>query len=320
MFAPEGSQVTDCIECNPGSADIDQNPWTPCAVCGHGTIPAVIDQVEGLLQYGEFGYLASHPEADRTNATRCHECAPGRYFQVMENGGMDCFACEEGKFNLNTGSVSVQACQPCANGTWAFVKGSARCDPCPTTTFRRGADVGCQPCSNEAYRCNEQGLIFPKAAAGHFVREEIPAYATMDLGQLVQQYYKCTPFEACVGSCTEAELLVDPPDYAACAGTSGELSCAKPYTGDRCSQCKPFDETRGECSDADTEPNGYYRLDQICEPCTCSWFTFGRILMIVFLVTLIIMLVADHWLKEVDHMATVFAPIMIAVRPCKQKA
>ena len=135
----------------------------------------------------------------------------------------------------------------------------------------------------------------------------------MGLDELAKQYHKCTPFEACVGSCTELELAVEAPDYAACAGGSGEDSCATGYQGDRCSECTPFDASRGECSAADVEPNGYYRLDQICEPCECTWLTPTVIVSIAFFALLVIMVAADHAFKEIDHLSTLFAPIMIAI-------
>jgi hypothetical protein len=156
-------------------------------------------------------------------------------------------------------------------------------------------------------------MAVPEAAAGHFVRETPAAFDEMELSALAEQYHKCTPFEACVGSCTEAELSNEAPEYALCAGASGEDSCANGYQGDRCSECAPFDESRGECSTADVMPNGYYRLDQICEPCECSWLTPKVIAMITFAVLLVMMVFADHMLKEIDHMSTVFAPIMIVV-------
>jgi len=170
-------------------------------------------------------------------------------------------------------------------------------------------------------------MIFPEAAAGHFVRVEQDLavyfqgrdleYADLSLEDLAQQYYKCTPFEACLGSCTDEQLETDDDgfDYAACDGASGQMSCSIEYQGDRCSECTPFDPDLPDCdtSATDVPPNGYYRLDQVCVPCTCSWFTFERICMIAFVVTLVIMVVVDHFLKEVDHMSTIFAPLMIAV-------
>jgi hypothetical protein len=147
-------------------------------------------------------------------------------------------------------------------------------------------------------------MIYPQASAGHFVRQGVSTYAEMDLDELAEQYYQCMPFEACVGSCTVAQLLPAQPDYSLCSGAMGEESCNTAYRGDRCSECVAYDPTRGECSDSDTETNGYYRLNNICEPCTCSWFTFNRIVVICFVLVLVVMVVADHFLKEVDHMST----------------
>lgn len=161
-------------------------------------------------------------------------------------------------------------------------------------------------------------MVFPQAAAGYFVSERVPAYAEMEHDELLQQYYKCTPFEACVGACTAAQLTSDTPDYAACDGASGEDSCAPGYTGDRCSQCAPYDPRR-PCSTEESVlnrpelANGWYRLDQECKPCTCTWFTPMNIMLVAFVMLLIIMVAVDHWLKDVDHMSTIFAPIMIVI-------
>ena len=147
---------------------------------------------------------------------------------------------------------------------------------------------------------------------GHF-----KAYATTSRDALAQQYYKCMPFEACVGSCPEAELKQAEDtgqryDYSMCPGASGLASCTIAYTGDRCSQCTPFDPNReGPC--VDSTPNGYYRLDQICEPCECTWLTPTVIVSIAFFALLVIMVAADHAFKEIDHLSTLFAPIMIAI-------
>ena len=161
-------------------------------------------------------------------------------------------------------------------------------------------------------------MTIPEAAAGHFVRVtwpegfagSVPDYAEMTLEELARQYHQCTPFEACVGDCEKDK---ESGDYDACEGALGEDRCAPGYEGNRCSVCTPFGEARsGDCSDSDA-PNGYYRLDKICEPCTCTWFTPTKLGMIAFVLILITMVIGDHLLKEVDHMSTVFAPIMIAV-------
>eukprot|EP01046_Picozoa_sp_COSAG06_P051779 COSAG06_NODE_8533_length_2137_cov_1.939647_1_plen_374_part_10 len=148
--APEGSQVADCVECDAGSADLDLNSWTPCAACGEGAIPALIDPTTMGLAYGEFGYLPRPPTSPTTNATKCHECEPGRYYGEMPNGGLTCYDCFAGKFNPNTGSLNSGDCTQCSAGTWS-INGSAQCSPCQVGNYRPEDVDRCQPCNDESW-------------------------------------------------------------------------------------------------------------------------------------------------------------------------
>eukprot|EP01043_Picozoa_sp_COSAG02_P024849 COSAG02_NODE_1374_length_13005_cov_5.606152_12_plen_578_part_01 len=262
-FAPEGSLATDCTGCSQGKADIDRDSWTECIECQSNEIAVRIDPTLGGPQRGSFGLLAE------SNATRCYECPAGKYRQENNvDGVVDCIECEVGKFNNVSGRVSIEACQECAAGTWSPDSGYIQCPPCSTLSFRRSVDIGCQPCSNEAYRCDHPGMIIPEAAAGHFVRVEwpedfaaiVPDYVEMTLKELAEQYQQCMPFEACVGDCQKDQ---ESGNYDVCEGALGEDRCAPGYEGNRCSVCTPFDEARsGDC--LDDHPNGYYRLDKIC--------------------------------------------------------
>ena len=134
-------------------------------------------------------------------------------------------------------------------------------------------------------------MVYPKAAAGHFVSANVAAvdarptsegklYAEMTVTELKVEYYKCTPFEGCIGSCTEEEQEQEYFDYEQCPGAIGEGNCATGYMGDRCSSCEPHNSDV-TCVDETSPPNGYYRLNERCEPCPCSWFTFQRIMICV---------------------------------------
>lgn len=313
--APEGSQVADCVECDAGSADLDLNSWTPCAVCGEGAIPAIIDPATMELAYGEFGYLPQSPTAPTTNATKCHECEPGRYYGEMPNGGLTCYDCHAGKFNPHTGSLDSSDCTRCAPGTWS-INGSAQCSPCDVRNYRPDDIDECQPCDDESWRCDEEGLIAPKAAPGWFQTE----------GENMNfEIEECAPFEACVGTCCTPEehrtgVVVcasidnDRPDYAdaaICPGGRGEESCSPGYTGDRCSTCIAYD-SQVKCAETNL-PNGFYRMSLECLPCPCSWFTPGRILAIAFVIMVLLMAVLDHILKGIGHVSTIFAPAAIVV-------
>jgi hypothetical protein len=313
--APEGSRVSDCVECEAGSADLDLNAWTPCAVCGEGTIPAIVDPVTMMLAFGEFGYLPQSPNAATTNATKCHECAPGRHYGEMPNGGLTCYDCPAGKFNPIAGSFNSSDCTRCPAGAWS-INGSAQCSPCQVGNFRPDDVDRCQPCLDESWRCDEEGLAAPKAAPGYFqIQDEDMAF----------EIEVCSPFEACIGTCCTLEehrtgatvcasVDSDQPGYAdatICPGGRSQESCSPGYTGERCSSCKAYDSGVA-CAETGV-PNGFYRMSSRCLPCPCSWFTTGKILAIGFVVLVLMMTMLDHLLKGTGHISTIFAPVAIIV-------
>jgi hypothetical protein len=309
-YAPQLSLVADCVGCPQGTADADLNSWTECIECVSGKI--AVKESSGLPEPTELGLLAL------SNASRCYECPAGQFFDTLPAGGIDCTNCQIGRYNPTSGSISEDDCQMCAAGSWSFVNGSAWCDPCPVNSFRRSRDYGCQPCSDEAYKCDDPGLVVPTAAAGHYIAMESmsnvpPQYLDPGLDALRRFYYKCSPFVACVGTCTARELDDEQPDFGQCRGGIGSMSCSTGYTGLRCASCVAYDSTRGDEECVDANPNGYYRLNDLCEPCPCSWLTPTILILIAGLILVIVMVAVDYILRDTDHASAIFAPVMICV-------
>jgi hypothetical protein len=331
-YAPEGALANDCLGCAQGTADTDSNSWTACVTCAPGTIAAEKNVSSGLSQRNTLsGYLAL------ANATRCHECPPGRFFRGSEGNEpfQDCFDCPVGRFNDQPRSFSEDDCRACDAGMWAFLSGSSRCEPCPVNSYRRSIDDGCQPCSDDAYSCGEPGLVVPKAAPGHFVVQDRVVRATgqshleLSVADLREEYYECTPFTACLGMCDAIDLQlgietngdeVDAeedstvPNYEKCLGGTGEESCTVGYMGDRCSSCIVFDPDidMDDCTD-NTEANGYYRMNDECMPCPCTYWTAGRIAMAGVVLAVLFLLISEELLRHVGHISSIVAPATIIV-------
>ena len=57
----------------------------------------------------------------------------------------------------------------------------------------------------------------------------------------------------------------------------------------------------------------YYRLNEACEACPCDGFSLSTMLGIAFVITVAALILLDHLMKGVDHLSTIFAPVMIVV-------
>jgi hypothetical protein len=259
--------ATMCEKCLAGLADTDSNSSTKCAKCPAGYYAPKQSTLCTKCDLGRYDH--DHGTIQISASTECQYCPAGR-FREEHDAGLTCKQCRRGKFNDLLGANSSHACRPCANGTWAFTNGSASCERCPASTFRRSVDIGCQPCSYAAFRCEERGMKIPSAAAGYFVGHNVRTeYATAPLETLKKQYHACMPFEGCIGSCERTKigqsiLKAEPPEYSKCPGARGQDSCAKGYRGDRCSECEKYNgDIECDPDNDDAEPNGYYRLFEV---------------------------------------------------------
>jgi hypothetical protein len=337
-----------------GLEDHDSDPTTPCQApaaagtcsqdCDPNTEDADCDQSSECTECAP-GSVA--PGGTYSFATRCVECPGGSY-----SDGSTCVDCGVGTYGTTIGAADASVCLPCEVGTWAPLNGSVVCTECGKGTYRSSNDAfGCVACTDEAYRCDAEGLTQPRAAPGWFLEHSTPDNPAAEF-----LFYECFPFQACskfnptpslagtsltrartplnclaggrnaAGTCpwmpctgdgfNSLEACPLDPDYGSCPGAESGQICALGYTGSRCSACVEYDETVGECDGLET-PNGYYRLNEFCEPCPCTWLTFSRIMMIGCLFAIASIFVLDYVMKEVEHLSTVFAPVRALVKACQ---
>jgi hypothetical protein len=366
---PPGSQAapgqTVCLDCSPGMYDHDADPSTPCDHCPPGSVS---------VASGAFG--PALPLAQHTNTS--------------------CALCGAGKFNPNVGSTAADACQVCAPGTFAAMRGEQACEACPAGTFRSGlwigeadrlalgladaaspaleaappgwpaatrVDVGaagvdaatpwikyaalftgaaridCQPC--QAFKelsCSDPGMPFPKAAPGYYAKEKTDTaltVATAASGGSLQHavmplFSECAPFKACTGSCPASVQEAEAPDYAACPGAVGAESCIPGYTSERCSECVAMGLTSDELDSFECDGTaaadplnaglGFYRIDGRCERCPCSWVKLRHIVAFCVVGLLTFLALIDWLTKQVEHVSTILAPVMIVVTFCQTLA
>jgi hypothetical protein len=318
-YAPRGSDPAAadffCVGCAPGFADTDSNAWTNCTECvaGHFTAQVPSDPLEGDFVFTE------------ANATSCKPCLPG----TIDTDGLSnttCAECAIGKASSHLGSTDASHCVDCQAGRWSAVNGSAACVPCPATMYRRKSDkTGCRPCKLElGERCDVPGMVAPLAQPGYYATD-ISATSGMTGDTAIVQ---CTPFQACVGTCpvelievllstNAADVLPEDMDLLNCAAGLEAQSCVEGYKGPKCATCVPVDSSK-DCNDASTTTSekGYYRLDQRCEPCPCSWFGFKSIVVSVIVLVFCMLALMDKLYNDrsseaADYISTKTAPLVI---------
>jgi hypothetical protein len=102
--------------------------------------------------------------------------------------------------------------------------------------------------------------------------------------------------------------------FVACIGGVGREGCGRGYTGERCAECVAFDGNLDDSLCDDTNPNGYYRLDERCEPCPCNRASMEVIIGTACVLLTVVMVLLDHVLRDVDHLSSIFAPVMIVIQ------
>lgn len=110
----------DCLTCEPGFADTDLSPVSPCVNCGAGHFTAA-------------------------GATLCTTCAAGQYDNDAGAGNISsatpCVSCAAGKASAGGGTE----CSACAAGQYAAA-GSSACAGCPAGSYDHDADAT-TPCA-----------------------------------------------------------------------------------------------------------------------------------------------------------------------------
>ena len=310
-YGAQGSPASECVGCSPGTADTDGDTWTPCQECEAGKFTADIDTQVFALE----------------NATACHECLTGK-FDHDGDGATPCQDCEAGKNNPRTGSTDSTDCDDCDAGRWSD-RGSNACAACPIGFYRAANDQdGCMQCDYDAGEvCNSAGMFFARAAAGFYA----DAYVSSATGMNTTRLVECLPWQACLGRCdakVQQELLLQEDASAtretmeSCDGSLGKDACTEGYQGIRCSLCKPFESGQGSGCEEDADgiaiPNGYYRVNQRCEPCPCTWLTFEVMIFLFVLLLLAALFLLDSFSADFsEHASVMVGPSIILLTFCQ---
>eukprot|EP01047_Picozoa_sp_COSAG01_P056935 COSAG01_NODE_6519_length_3624_cov_2.070355_1_plen_293_part_00 len=222
-----------------------------------------------------------------------------------------CDKCNIGKASAHLGSTNDNHCEDCAAGRWSTLNGSGHCALCPPTMHRRIGQWGCQPCKlDRGERCDVPGMVAPLAAPGFYAADKSDGDTAI---------VQCIPFQACVGTCP-AELVdqllnanEDDPvpeklNFENCPAGLEQQSCAEGYTGPKCAVCVPVDSSK-DCNDASTTTleKGFYRLDQRCEPCPCSWFGFKSMIATAVVLMFFTLVIMDKLYSTSEEAASYFS-------------
>jgi hypothetical protein len=159
------------------------------------------------------------------------------------------------------------------------------------------------------------------AAAGFYAELLVSATTGMNETKIVE----CLPWQACLGKCEEniknqllsdSDASITQSSRESCVGSVGSEACTEGYEGVRCSLCVQYDDEGEECdSNGETSiPNGYYRMNQRCEPCPCTWMTFGVVVFMFLALMLIFFFLVDRLPPEASEQASAaVGPILIII-------
>jgi hypothetical protein len=165
-----------------------------------------------------------------TYQSNCTDCPAGSY--MADRGAAYCTLCPVGRANPLTGSTSVDACRPCAVGTFQRDEGGVQCDVCEPGSYQ---DVGgrsyCTNCPTGRYQ----------GTAGATTCQDCPATARACRVERVGEKLKkvCPSEETSVAACTcsaghylgVSGLCLPCPDGAHCCMCPEVAGCYDPAYG-----------------------------------------------------------------------------------------
>ncbi|EDQ91387.1 uncharacterized protein MONBRDRAFT_6572 [Monosiga brevicollis MX1] len=178
--------IETCVPCPAGSTDADNDPTTPCKVCGGGRYldPSVL-RTEGCDAYL---CAAGTTDDDGNVSTACVACSAGTYLNAAtervgpcsafacalgatdddSNVSTPCVTCSEGAFldpsEVRTGPCSDYACG--AGTTDADANVSTPCVTCDPGTFLAVDEVHVGPCTKTSSSSGGSAVIIGAAAGG----------------------------------------------------------------------------------------------------------------------------------------------------------
>jgi hypothetical protein len=168
--------------------------------------------------------------------------------------------------------------------------------------------------------CDSIGMHFPMAAAGFYADLYVSSTTGMNMTKIVE----CLPWQACLGTCSDEarDQLVDDYDASltqetreSCVGSVGSDACTPGYEGIRCSLCIQYNSDAEDCTEDEDEvlrPNGYYRMNQRCEPCPCTVFSFKVMVILAVLVLFLVYYSLDQLSAVLsEHASVMVGPAII---------
>jgi hypothetical protein len=158
QFSPLGA--TACIKCGGGTADLDQNPETPCQACPAGS--ASVSPPGGATSCAACG--DGMEDHDGNPKTACKACAAGRS-RRQTSWSTKCTACAAGRYAPGLKTITCATCLP---GAYA-APGGISCVKCPagkrdhdsdprTTCAQCGAGYYVQSGQTQCFRCDAAKL------------------------------------------------------------------------------------------------------------------------------------------------------------------
>jgi len=106
--------------------------------------------------------------------------------------------------------------------------------------------------------------------------------------------------------------------YGRCYPGGDVQSCSPGYQGPKCVRCKSK-EQNADCQDPDNWDEiqlGFYRMNQACVPCPCSWFGFKHFVACAIFGFFLMLWITDQFDKAEDaasYLSTLTAPIVIMI-------
>jgi hypothetical protein len=271
-----------CMYCEPGRVDGDNNVLTECTACGPGTsadqtvcTPCIAGRSgsgPGQCEDCAAGFYQSGSGADS-----CERCESGS--TAVRPGMTRCEACEAGKADTdNDGSTD---CEACPAGKHQTVMGQTECPVCPLETFSatEGSDT-CEPCPN--MRISSATTCF-SCATGHdsIADEMVTLWGDCPEACSTDEYLSDGECQRCAtgkqlnaghSGCIECESGSISPDGLQCTSCGEGMVPNERQSECECKQGRRLVEDDQGNKRCDPCPRGQFTTDgKDCHNCPSRW-------------------------------------------------
>ena len=144
---PKATAASDCLAC-PKDTYQDQQKQTACIKCDTGTST---NGATGQTSKSACKVTTCSSGSYLDSSTHvCTLCPTGTYQSWA--GESACLPCPGGTYGPNTGQISLDACKPCAPGSYQEMPGNTHpCEPCDSYGYQdESGATTCKPCPNGA--------------------------------------------------------------------------------------------------------------------------------------------------------------------------